>query len=271
MRDIGHQRALHRVDWFVGRVDALDAQFLHEPLFLAGRIVRAAGQCTGVPDRACELGLPATHHAGDDRLAEGGIEFVESARLDVKHSGLTARVIGQRKRELRRGEVDIHVLAAGDERGGAPARHAQIGGDRAGEVAGIGKDRDGPATQCLFGTVAAQCPADAHMLPGIGHAQAVATKDIYAVSLAHRTNLAGIMHSQLLGDNEDFFQLRVHTNQFGYTVARGRWRQVDHTAIETMAVVESLEHVVIDGDVTERRLQHLTAPAGRSAEYHVTP
>ena len=109
---------------------------------LACGVVVAAGHRAGVADRARQLRFPAPDDAGDDRLGEVGVELVVAARLDIEHRRLAARVVGQREGELGRGVVDVDVLAARDQRRRAPARHAQIGGDRGGEVAGVGEDRD---------------------------------------------------------------------------------------------------------------------------------
>jgi hypothetical protein len=73
---------------------------------------------------------------------EFGVELVISARLDVEDRRLAARVVRECEREFGRGEMDVDVLAARDERRRSPAGHAQIGRDRRREVARVREDRD---------------------------------------------------------------------------------------------------------------------------------
>src|SRR5206468_8881016 len=55
----------------------------------------------------------------------------------------------------------------------------------------------------------------------------------------------------------------------GHAVARRRRRQIDHAAIESVAVAEALAHVVVDRDVADLRLQHLAAAPRRRAEHDI--
>ena len=208
-------------------------------------------------------------HAGHHRLGELRVELVVAAGLAVQHRGLAARVVGQREGELGRGVVDVDVLAAGDHGGGAPARHAQVLRDGGGEAARVGEDRDRARPQRVAGLVAAERAADAHLVPRVGHAQAVGAEDVDAVLLAHGADLARVVHRDLLGDDEDLAQLRIHADQLGHAVARGRGRQVHHAAVEAVAGRQPFAHVVVDRDVADGRLEHRAALAGRGAEHHV--
>src|SRR5262249_6810537 len=119
------------------------------------------------------------------------------------------------------------------------------------------------------GIVAAECAADANAVPGIGYTQAIAAEDVDAVLLAHRANLARVVNRKLFGDDENLAQLRVDADQLRDAVARRRWRQVDDAAVESMPVVQPFEHAVVDGYVADGRVEHLTAPSGRSAEHDI--
>ena len=50
--------------------------------------------------------------------------------------------------------------------------------------------------------VAAQRAADPHPVPAVRHAEAVAADDVDAVRLRHRPDLAGVVHRDLLGDDD---------------------------------------------------------------------
>ena len=155
--------------------------------------------------------------------------------------------------------MNVDVFAARDQRRRSPSGHPQIGGDRRRKIARVGKNRDGPFAQRLRGSVAAERAADAHFVPCVGHAKAIAAEDIDAVLLTHRAYLARIVHRQLLRDDENLADVLIDANQFGDAVARGGWRQIDDAAIEAMAVRETLAHIVIDRNVADFRLEHLTA------------
>ena len=220
-------------------------------------------------DRAGELRLPAPDHAGDHRLGEGGIKLVVAARLGIEHGGLGAGVIGEREGELGRGVVDVHVLAARDQGGGAPAGHAQIGGDRGGEVAGVREDRDRALAQGLGRTVSAEGAADTDLVPGVRNAEAVAAEDVDAVLLAQGADLARVVHRQLLGDDEDLLELGIDPDQLGDAVPGAGRRQVDHTTVEAVPRLEALSDIVVDRDSADRRFQDLATAAWRGAEHHV--
>jgi hypothetical protein len=64
------------------------------------------------------------------------------------------------------------------------------------------------------------------------------------------------MYRHLLGDDKDLFEIRIDADQLGNTVPRGRRRQIDDAAVEAMAGIEALAHIVVDGDVADRRLQY---------------
>ena len=117
--------------------------------------------------------------------------------------------------------------------------------------------------------VAAQRAADAHLIPRIGHAQAVAAEDVDAARLRHGADLARVVHAHLLGRNEDLGELGIDADQLDHAVVGRRRRQVDDAAIEAVPVLQPLAHVVVDRDVAGRRFQHLAAAAGRGAEHHV--
>jgi hypothetical protein len=165
--------------------------------------------------------------------------------------------------------MDIDVLAARDQRRGAPAGHAKIGGHGRGEIAGVRENGDRSLPKRLAWTVATESPADAHFVPGVRHAEAVAAENVDAIHLPHSPDLAGVVHRHLLSDDEDLLEFRIHPDQLSHAVARrGRW-QIDHAAVELVARLETFQHAVVDRDVTFRRLHGLPAPPGRRAEYDI--
>src|SRR5208337_5090737 len=117
-------------------------------------------------------------HASDDRLLEFEVLFVVAARLDIHNGRLAARIVGQGIGEFGRGKKDVNVLAAGDAGGCAPAARGQVGGYGGGEVTGVGVDRHRTLAQRFLGLVAAERAADADVVPGIGHAEAVGSENI---------------------------------------------------------------------------------------------
>ena len=267
MGNVGHHRAASGEHGTLRRENIIHAELVHEPLFLRRRVVRAACHRPGVADRSRELGLPASNHARDHRLGEVRVQLVVAARLHIEHGGLAARVVGQRESELGCGVLDVDVFPARDQRGGAPPGHAQIGRDGGGEISGIRKDGDGALLQCLGRVVSAKRAADTHAIPGIGHAETVAPENVDAVVLAKGANFARVMHGKLFGDDEYLAQFLIHTDQLRHAVARAGRRQVDHAAIEAMAVRKALAHVVVDRNVAGRRLQHLAATSrGRTED-----
>ena len=267
--DVGDHRAPRREHRVVGRIEPFDAELLHEPAFLGLGIVVAARHRAGVADRAGELGLPAADHAGDHRLGEVGVEFVVAARLGIQHGRLAAGVVGERKGELGRGVVDVDILAAGDQRGRAPAGHAQVLRDGRGEAAGVRQDCDRTALERVARVVAPEGTADSHLVPRIGHAEAVGAEHVDTGLLRHRADLAGVMDRDLLGDDEDLGEFGIHPDQLGHAVARGAGRQIDHAAVEAVAVVEALAHAVIDRDRAGRGVEGLAAAPRRGAEHDV--
>src|SRR5207245_10839256 len=109
---------------------------------------------------------------------------------------------------------------------------------------------------------AAELPTEPHLVPRIRDAETVGAKNVDAIGLSHRAYLARVMHRHLLGDHEYLPQFRIDTDQLRHAVARRRRRQVDHAAIEAMAVGETLAALVVDRDVAQLRLQQLTLTAG---------
>src|SRR5918994_2366995 len=142
MGNVGGDRSLGRADRVARREDVVYADHLHQPALFGGGIVARAGERAGVADGAGELGLPAADDAGDDWLFRLQAVLVVATRLDVHHGGLAAIVVAEGEDELRRGEMDINVLAARDQRGRAPAGGGEVLGDRGGEVARVRKDGD---------------------------------------------------------------------------------------------------------------------------------
>ena len=65
-----------------------------------------------------------------------------------------------------------------------------------------------PLMQRLVRMVAAERAADAHAVPGIGHAKTIGAEDIDAVGLAHGTDLARIVHRDLFRDDHDLLSDR---------------------------------------------------------------
>ena len=264
--DVGDDRALgghHRV---LRREQALDAEGLHEPaLLVLGPVARARHRAC-VADGAGQLRLPAADDAGDDRLSPVDAVLVVAAGLGVEHRRLRAVVGGEGMREVGGGVVDVDVLAARDERRRAPAGRAEILGDRRREAARVREDRHRSFQQRLLGVVAAERAADPHPVPGVGDPEAVAADDVDAVRLRHRPDLAGVVHGDLLGDDDDLLQAGVDPHQLGDAVAHPRGRQVDDAGVEGVPGVEPLADVVVDRDVAGRRLQHLAGAARRGAE-----
>ena len=266
MGDIGDQRAALRKDRALWREDVVDAEFAQEPGFLGQGVVAAAGHRAGMPHSAGEAFLPASDHAGDDGLGEFRVQLIVTARFDIEHCRLAAWIVAECERELRRGKVDVNVLAARNQRSRAPTCHAQVGGDRRREVAGVGKYRDRALAQGFFRMVATQRAADADAIPRIRDAETVRPEDVDAVRLCHRANLARIVRGQFLGDDKNLVQFGVHPQQLRDAVARSRRRQVDDAAVESVAVVDALEDIVVHGHSADWRLQPLAAPSGRRAE-----
>src|SRR5437763_14473550 len=130
--------------------------------------------------------------------------------------------------------MDVDILAAGDGCLRAPARHAEISGYGAREVARVGKDRDRALAQRLRRVVAAERTTDTHLIPGIGNPEAVAAEDIDAVLLPHGTDFARVVDGELLGDDEDLPESRIHANQLGHAIARARRREIDYAAVEVV-------------------------------------
>ena len=79
-----------------------------------------------------------------------------------------------------------------------------------------------PFLQRLARTVAAERAADADLVPGVRHAEAVAAEDVDAVLLPHRADLARVVHRHLLGDDEDLLEFGIDPDQLGHAVARAR-------------------------------------------------
>ena len=77
-----------------------------------------------------------------------------------------------------------------------------------------------PLISASSGTVAAERPAEAHAVPGIGHAEAVGAEDVDADALADGADLARIMHRDFFGDDDDLAQVRIDAHELGHTVAR---------------------------------------------------
>ena len=264
--DVGDHGSLGGADLVVRAEDVVDAEHLHEPPLLGRGVVAGAGHGAGMAHGAGQLRLPAADDAGDDRLLRLQPELVIAAGLGVEHGGLAAVVIVERVDELRRGEVDVDVLAARDRGRGAPAHRAQIVGDGGGEVAGVGEDRDRALEQRFAGIVAAERAADAHPVPGVRDPQAVAAEDVDPVHLADGTDLARIVHRDLLGDDDDLLEVGIDPGELGYAVAHGAGRQVDHAGVEAVAGVQALAHRVEHRHIADRCLELLAAAAGRRAE-----
>jgi hypothetical protein len=111
--------------------------------------------------------------------------------------------------------------------------------------------------------------ADAYALPRVRDAQPVRAEDVDARLLTHRANLTRIVHGDLLRDDEDLAQIRIHADQLGHAVARGRRRQIDHSAVEPMPGLQPFSHVVEDRNIACGRRKHLSAFAGRRTEYDI--
>ena len=206
--DVGDDRALLRHHRVVRREDRGDAERLHEPVFLVLGPVARARHRAGMADRARQLRLPAPDDAGDHRLRPFDAVLVVAARLGIEHRRRRPVVRREGMGEVRAGIVDVEVLAARDERRRAPAGGAEILRDRGGEAARVREDRHRPLDQRLVRMVAAERPADPHPVPRVRHAEAVAADDVDAVRLRHRPDLAGVVHRDLLGDDDDLAEVR---------------------------------------------------------------
>ena len=87
-----------------------------------------------------------------------------------------------------------------------PQPAVEILGDGRGEIAGVRVDGDRTLTQRFLRFIAAERAADAHLVPGVGNAQAVGAEDIDAVGLADGADLARVVDRDLLGDDDDLFR-----------------------------------------------------------------
>ncbi len=126
-----------------------------------------------------------------------------------------------------------------------------------------------PLRKRLLGTVATECAADAHAVPGVSHAKTVAAEDVDAVGLPHGADLARVAHGELLGDDEDLFQVRVDTDELGHAVACRRRGQIDHATVEAVPRSKAFKYVVEDRHRPKLGLQYLAPLARRGAEYDV--
>src|SRR5215831_10281750 len=140
----------------IGRKDFIHAKAFHEPAFLVLGCVARAGHRAGVSDRSCQLRLPPSDDASDDRLAEFNPALVVTAGLGVEHRGLAAHVIVECMSEVARCIVDIDVFSRRDERARPPTFRAEILRDRGCEAAGIRKDSNRSLEQYFFRVIAAQ-------------------------------------------------------------------------------------------------------------------
>ena len=250
--DVGHDRAFGGDDRLLGREYSIHAESLHEPSLLVLGLVAGTRHRPGVSHGPRQLGFPAADHARHHRLVEVDAVLVIAAGLGIEHRGFAARVVLERVGEIARGIVDVDVLAGRDQGRRSPAFGCEILGDRCCEPAGVGKNRDRTFEQDLLGTVTSECAANAHAVPGIRHAEAIGSENVDAVRLTQRPDLAGVMHRDLLGDHDDFFEIRVHSDQLGDAVADAGRRQVNDAGIEGMPRIETLANVVVHGDVADR-------------------
>ena len=62
------------------------------------------------------------------------------------------------------------------------------------------------------------------MIPGIGHAQAVASDHIHAGFLTEETNVARIGRGNLLGNDDDALEVVVETYQLAHGLTHGAGR-----------------------------------------------
>ena len=165
VRDVGDHGALGRNDGTLGREQGVDAEGVHEPVFLVLGPVARSGHGAGMAHRAGELGFPAADHAGDHRLAEIEVVLVIAAGFGIEHRGLAAVVVLEGVGEIARGVMDVDVLAGGDQRGRAPPFGREILRNRRGEAAGIRKDRDRALEQRFLGKITPERTADADAIP----------------------------------------------------------------------------------------------------------
>ena len=85
---------------------------------------------------------------------------------------------------------------------------------------GVREDRDGALQQRFVRMVAAQRAADAHTVPGVRNAEAVAAEYVDAVRLANRPDLARVVHRDFLGDHDDLLRARGFTRTSSATPSR---------------------------------------------------
>jgi hypothetical protein len=74
---------------------------------------------------------------------------------------------------------------------------------------------------------------------------------------------------QLFRDDENLVEFRVDPDQLGDAIARRRRRQIDDAAVEAVPRLHALAYAVIDGNIPQRRFQHLAASSRRRAEHDV--
>src|SRR5215469_11021669 len=162
--------AFRRHHRLLGREDLIDAEALHEPVFLVLGLVAGAGHGAGMPHGARQLRLPTTDDASDDRLAEYDSMLVVAAGLGIEHRGLAANVVVEGVRKVPCRVMDVDVLAGGDERGRPPAFGAEILRNSGREAAGVRENRNRSLQQHFLGIVPAKRSADANSIPGIRYA-----------------------------------------------------------------------------------------------------
>ncbi len=121
----------------------------------------------------------------------------------------------------------------------------------------------------LLGMVTAERAADPHPVPGIGDAEPVRAKDVDAVGLPDGADLAGVVHRDLLGDDDDLLEIGVDAGELGDAVADAGGRQIDHAGVEPQPGVQAFAHRVEDGHLADRGPERLAGPAGRGPEDHV--
>src|SRR5262249_29996304 len=100
-------------------------------------------------------------------------------------------------------------------------------------------------------------------------AQAVGAKYVDAIGLAQRPNFASVMHRYLFGDHHDLLELRIDAHELCNTVADAGRGQVDNAGVERMPVIDPFADIVVSGNITCRRRQHLAASPRRSPEHNV--
>src|SRR3984893_17480774 len=94
------------------------------------------------------------------------------------------------------------------------------------------------AIEPFFSASAGASPPSAPPMRTLLHASANPRLLPPNMSMPFCCPIARVVHRKLFGDDKNLLQLRIDTYQLGNALACGRRRQIDHSAIEAMAIEE---------------------------------